>query len=68
MIPGECNHELIFNGAETIRRFKYYKDKIAFGLISGRLCLVNMETGVEYAVTDNYMSQCDDLMYRRFDI
>lgn len=42
---GMCQHVVTFEGAQTIRRFKFVDDILAFSFIDGRVCLISISTG-----------------------
>ena len=42
---GLCKHYVAFEGSDTIRRFKFLGDLLAFGMISGQVALIRMSTG-----------------------
>ena len=42
---GYCSHIVAFEGTEIIRRLRLSSGMIAFGMIDGRVCVINLETG-----------------------
>jgi len=42
---GYCSHVVCFEGTEIIRRLRLSSGMIAFGMIDGRVCVINLETG-----------------------
>ena len=42
---GLCKHVVTFESTEVIRRFKFLNEILAFGLIDGRVCMINSNTG-----------------------
>ncbi len=42
---GLCKHYIAFEGSDTIRRFKFMGDLLAFGMITGQVALIRMSTG-----------------------
>ena len=41
---GMCQHIVTFEGAQTIRRFKFVDDLLTFSFIDGRVCVINITT------------------------
>lgn len=42
---GFCRHYVSFEGSDTIRRFKFMGDLMAFGMINGQVALIRLSTG-----------------------
>ena len=42
---GFCRHFVSFEGSDTIRRFKFIGDLLAFGMINGQVALIRLSTG-----------------------
>ena len=42
---GFCRHYVSFEGSDTIRRFKFIGDLLAFGMINGQVVLIRLSTG-----------------------
>ena len=42
---GFCRHYVSFEGSDTIRRFKFIGDLLAFGMVNGQVALIRLSTG-----------------------
>jgi hypothetical protein len=61
---GLCKHKVAFEATETIKKFRFHGDLMAFGMVDGHVCIIRMSTG---DILDRYLQHESEVRAVDFD-